>query len=660
MFRSLSIRSKLLVMVLMPMLVAAFFMVSSLWQSFQTVGTLNQAEALERLATSANALVHELQKERGASALFLSSGGKRFRSELSSQRRTTQQMLNDYQQQVLVASDAVDSGQLQAQLNRLNSKLSRLDGIRQGASALSIPTAEAIGFYTALNAELLKLNGLMSTLVDDVPLSNRVSAYLNFLQSKERAGIERAVLSGVFANGQFTPASYQRFVTLLAEQNSYFKVYRSFVHDSLAQQVSSIVSGNAVSEVERIRQLALAQSAAQYPDAADWFRLSTERINKLKEAEDVLAEDVLAYVEQARGDAVSSLVLMLVVAVVSALVTVLVVSMQLRMISRQISSLGQAMSRIREQSDLTSRAESHTQDELGQLAVDFNEMVLALAALATNVGKASRELSGMVSEIHTVSHEVNDEVQSGLLQTDQVAAAVNEMEAAVQDVARNSSSTADQSQAAHTAANEGERLVEQANRNMQTLSQEITQSMDVIQQVAADSEEIGGVLDVINGVAEQTNLLALNAAIEAARAGEQGRGFAVVADEVRTLAQKTAQSTSQIQAMIERLQGRSRQAVSAMTDSQSCATETASSFDDILDQLRNITMQSSQVSDMNLQNAAATEQQSATVDEINGNVADIQQRYHRANDSVARLKSTSDSLDQVAEQLSEDVRRFIV
>jgi methyl-accepting chemotaxis protein len=182
----------------------------------------------------------------------------------------------------------------------------------------------------------------------------------------------------------------------------------------------------------------------------------------------------------------------------------------------------------------------------------------------------------------------------------------------------------------------------------------------VIKSVADNSNEIGSILDVINGVATQTNLLALNAAIEAARAGEQGRGFAVVADEVRSLAHKTSESTSRIQQMIEQLQQRSQEGVEAMLSSEACADTTVIGFNGLFEQLKNITAQSSELSGMNLQNAAATEEQSATVEEVNRNIEFIQQSYHSTNKNASQLKQTAESLDSVAKRLMDDVSRFVV
>lgn len=649
-------------MVLLPILIASFFMVADLRHFYQVYTTMSKADVLGSIATKANSLVHEVQRERGASALYLDSKGKKFESEMLRQRRITDQVLNAYYTDISMLQEKIESADMHALISQIRSSLSRLSSIRNEVSSQRIKASAAVDYYTQTNKYLLDISSLISTLVNDAEFSNLVSAYVNFLESKERAGIERAVLSSIFAKDEASAGDIEKFVTLLAEQNTYLDVYEGFVSKDVERDINSLLSGESISEVKRIRDQVLHNNSGSgfNVDPTYWFRMASNRIDRLKDAEVILSTQVLEYISQARAAALSDLLGLVIIAVVSVTGMLIVVGYLLKRINWQIRVLTAAMLKIREHSDLTSRAESGSRDELGKLAIDFNAMVVALGGLASSVGEASRDLSGMVSEIHAVSDSVNSEVQSGLAQADSVAVAVSQMEAAVQGVVETSSNTAHKSRAAHAAATEGEKLVTAATRVMQRLSGEMSGSMQVIEQVAADSKDIGGVLDVINGIAEQTNLLALNAAIEAARAGEQGRGFAVVADEVRTLASKTAESTLQIQSMIEQLQGRSELAVRSMTDSKACAAETASSFDQILTQLKEITHQSSQVSDMNIQNATATEQQSATVDDINSNVIDIQSRYHQANASVSRLKTTSLSLGSVASRLSGEVSQFVV
>lgn len=208
-------------------------------------------------------------------------------------------------------------------------------------------------------------------------------------------------------------------------------------------------------------------------------------------------------------------------------------------------------------------------------------------------------------------------------ETDQVATAINEMTATIQEVARNTQRTADEAGLASNEANNGKNLVNNTMRTIKNLVNEVEQATEVIRSVEADSHNISGILDVIRNVSEQTNLLALNAAIEAARAGEHGRGFAVVADEVRTLANRTREATVEIQATIEKLQASSQDAVSVMELSRNHVNESVKQTHQVVDSLDNITNIVNNIHDMSTQIATAVEEQSAVSEEINRSVVTI-------------------------------------
>ncbi|WP_161601744.1 methyl-accepting chemotaxis protein [Paraglaciecola polaris] len=621
---------------------------------------MSQAQKLGGLATTASQLVHELQKERGFSAGYLGSKGLKFSNELNTQLAATNNRLANYQQFVAQLEHDHYDPRLASVLSSIGQRMDKISNMRRDIRQQTLPVGDAIGYYTETNAVLLGISSIISTTIEDPRISNQVSAYLNFLQSKERAGIERAVLSNTFSAGKFANGDYQKFITLLSEQVTYMNVFVDFASPTQAAALDKVVTGQDVTDVKRMRQIALQQQDNFGIAATQWFKVATGRINQLKAFENLLAEQLVQSIDDAKAAAVSNLQWLIALSALMLMISLSLSFILLRQIGQQINSLSQAMMEVQQQSNLTARAKQLSKDELGVLAADFNEMVTHVASLTSNVRNASHDLVKIVSEISTITNTVDQEVRSGLSQTEQVAVAINEMEAAVQEVAANCAGTADKSRQANDAANNGELLVNEASEKVTKLSSEIDQTKNIIQLVADDSDEIGSILDVINGVADQTNLLALNAAIEAARAGEQGRGFAVVADEVRSLAKKTAESTARIKGMIEQLQSRSKQAVQAMLNSQESTNQTVVGFKGVLTQLENITSQSSQLSDMNLQNAAATEQQSATVDEVNRNIINIQQTYLSTNENAALLKKSACTLDSVAKLLDEEVSRFIV
>jgi methyl-accepting chemotaxis protein len=247
-----------------------------------------------------------------------------------------------------------------------------------------------------------------------------------------------------------------------------------------------------------------------------------------------------------------------------------------------------------------------------------------------------------------------------MAEIDLVATAVHEMTATAQDVARNATQAAQAANHADDAANQGMRIVHNTSASISELAVEIGRAVSVVQTLAKDSENINAILTAIRGIAEQTNLLALNAAIEAARAGEQGRGFAVVADEVRNLAQKTQQATEEIQTMIQQLQSGTRQVVKVMEDSQSKTDESVGHASEAAQALETITKAVSVINDMNTQIASAAEEQSAVADDINRNVINIGQVANEVAGGADESSQASAELTKLAEQQRRLINQFRV
>ncbi|WP_422588584.1 methyl-accepting chemotaxis protein [Pseudomonas sp.] len=241
-----------------------------------------------------------------------------------------------------------------------------------------------------------------------------------------------------------------------------------------------------------------------------------------------------------------------------------------------------------------------------------------------------------------------------------VATAVHEMTATAQDVARNATHAAEAASHADQAANNGKSIVHSTSQAIAALASEIGRAVTVVQTLAKDSENINAILVAIRGIAEQTNLLALNAAIEAARAGEQGRGFAVVADEVRNLAQKTQQATEEIQAMIQQLQHGTREVVKVMEDSQAKTDDSVKHAAEAAQALESITQAVSVINDMNTQIASAAEEQSAVAEDINRNVTNIGQVANEVASGADEASQASAELTKLAEQQRRLINQFRV
>jgi methyl-accepting chemotaxis protein len=329
-----------------------------------------------------------------------------------------------------------------------------------------------------------------------------------------------------------------------------------------------------------------------------------------------------------------------------------------------VAPLNQALNAMAEivggDGDLTRRLDDSTQDEIGKLAHGFNMFASVVHHIIKEIMGYTDRLNHSADRLTVITEETSQGAERQQQQTDEVVTAVNEMAATGQEVAKNTGAAAEAAQHADVAAADGRRVVGKTIEVIDALARDVAKAAEVINRLEHDSEAIGGVLDVIRGIAEQTNLLALNAAIEAARAGEQGRGFAVVADEVRTLASRTQESTAEIQSMIERLQAGAREAVGVMEKGKSSADQSVTQAAKAGTSLETISQAVATINQMNIQIASAAEEQNAVAEEINRSVVAISQITDQTAAGAQQTASASNELNQLAEQITGLVRQFKV
>jgi methyl-accepting chemotaxis protein len=310
--------------------------------------------------------------------------------------------------------------------------------------------------------------------------------------------------------------------------------------------------------------------------------------------------------------------------------------------------------------DMTGQPPEPRHDEFGQLLLALGKTRGNLQALIGSIGGITAQLASASDELSAVTEQTSAGVSSQRQETDQVATAMHEMTATVQEVARNAEEASSAAQRADQQAVKGNTVVQRALSQIDRLSNEVTLSAEAMTQLNQETDGISTVLTVINGIAEQTNLLALNAAIEAARAGEAGRGFAVVADEVRGLAQRTQQSTAQIEALIATLQKGARTASGMMDSSSTLARDTVTLAREVGTELQAITETVSIIQAMNQQIATAAEQQSSVAEEINRSVLSVRDVADQSAEAARETAASTARLAQLGSELQTMIGRFKV
>ncbi|WP_445945410.1 methyl-accepting chemotaxis protein [Shewanella sp.] len=648
-----------LVLVILPPLVA-LFLYGSLYtfDKYQTAHSFEQTGILTELAVVNSKLVHEVQKERGMSAGFIASNGSAFADVLPAQRRLTDS-------QIVLFNQTVDSSELtQGMLvfvTKVRQDLQTLSQTRQQVDSLSMPLADAVSYYTHINSDLLAVVDGIARRGKNRELAIKVAAFGAFLQLKERAGIERAVLSATFGQAGFKDGMYVRFITLMSEQNTYLERFKALATTSLRDDVTRLLTQHqSMQEVERLRGLALSQDRLkiQAQSSQDWFKTASERINLLAEFDGKLGANLLSMARKKQLEASSHMwtaiiILFVTVALISFLSMTVsqYLHVSLKTIYNQITHAGHNF-------DLSTRIHHQSQDEFGQLSQAFNGMMDDFESVIATVRQNASQLMQAVEQMNGFASKLQNDVSQGSSEADQVASAMTEMSATVSQIAANAVQASEASAAASKEAVEGNQEVDKTSKAIKKLAIDISEAADAIKTLDNDVHGIVAILDVISGISEQTNLLALNAAIEAARAGEQGRGFAVVADEVRTLAQRTQSSTMDIKNMTEKLKSGAAFAVQAMERGQVQASDSVKEVEYAGAELQQIVSHVQIIDSMNEQIATATHEQSMVAEDVNRNAMQISEVYRQTQEVASAISALNDNLLSNASEMSTQVRKF--
>jgi len=619
---NLGFKQKLFLLVLLPLIFCIYFSLVNLSSIINEKNQLSEAQEFLSLAVVNNALVHELQKERGTTAVFVGTQGERFANKMKTQRRLTDQAHNKMKNALSVYNS--ENNEINSIISSIKSELSKLNSIRNQVDNLSISLGDALSYYTKQNNKMLSLTGYFVNLSPKATVKYSV-AYYNFIEAKERAGIERAVVSGGFAKDKFTAAAFQKFISLKAKQETYLEQFLANISSDIKLSFESKMNNQAVGEVTKMRDIAMTVGSQGpfHVDASFWFDNATKRINLLKDIEDQQSSTFLKQVNILLDKANSTVILNLVIVIVAITITLLVALYVLKNLLRQLKEISDVMVEAKDQQNLSVRAQVLSSDELGQVAAAVNDTFATFSGAIDQINSSSIQLSASAQQSATTINSNSQSIQLQRDETAQVATAIEEMSATVQEVSRNISDAMSATHQVNDKAIESQTVVGDSLNTISGLVDEVNQISELISGLHTTSSTISSVIDVIKGIADQTNLLALNAAIEAARAGEQGRGFAVVADEVRTLAQRTQSSTVEIESIINKLQNEANNANVVISGSRERANESIEGAHKIESSLTEIVTSISDINLMIEQIASATGEQVMVTQEINQNVNDI-------------------------------------
>ncbi|TYL47004.1 methyl-accepting chemotaxis protein [Marinomonas sp. IMCC 4694] len=655
MFSNLKVSQSIAIIGVLPSLFAIIlvaFLVTDLNKRVEE-GLL--AEDMVKLSTVFDGVAHNFAVERGLSAGFLGSKGANGGDALMAQRKVADKAESTLRNLSADAFDVLTTEQLDGLRTPVLLQLKGKAQTRQKVEALAVNNG-AFDFYSEVNRR--SLNAIQQVILDirNRDIAKALEARLSLLWMKERAGQYRGALNGVYAAQATTLKRQSQIAVFIEDEQHQLEYFNSIAPDNEVQMLRQIEQNEKWKAVDKATQAFLAMSdvsSVQGPDG--WFALATAKIGLIKgvadkasEGVNTLSADLASHSELYRNGLIIVFVLLI--------TPIILLAFRLsRSLTKRVEDISQALSNVSSNRNLVGRIENTSNDELGEIIQYLNvhlDHLRSSFGLMVEMATESKESMNVLSGF---SRSALKETKDQFNQTDLMAAAVEEMSLTSNTISQDMQSSAQATDSIREQSTKGSERMQTILQSIAHLSSEVEGGYKAVQSVTGHTEEISSILQTIESIAEQTNLLALNAAIEAARAGEQGRGFAVVADEVRTLAKRTQSSTEEIRSMISALVSSGKSALASMDQCASMATDTSNVVSDNVSMMQGLFDAIEALAQTIERVATSSEEQSQVSEEINKNIQNVS---HRSQTILDLVNKTDDGAGQ-AKQRFDDVLKEI-
>lgn len=660
MLNNINLKAKIFILVTLPLLAMSVLIVIALYKNYSMLKNDRQLQVQIFISTKLSALVHELQKERGLSAGFLSSKGANFGNELRAQRALTDNALADFSASVERSSLSIEHRKF---LENGFNALKALSATRQNAdSALNNPPLQAtISYYTSTISSLLHTIAESTKLVNESETTMQMFSYMNFLYGKESAGLERATANAIFAaNNPASAMQYETFISLLTKQEVYNNAFLDFGDKKSIDLFNSVQHAPSTQKVDEMRGV-IKQNylKGNYGIPANlWFDTITQKIELLKGVEDNIANNLSANLIAKTSAQQSYFYKILTLAIVVLIATITLCVLITRNILLNLERVNAKLNFIITNKAINEKITINSTDEVGKMAGSVNTFLRYVNDIFSKIFGAIKSNQGIVAILSQVSENIEQKVaQVQQISEDNTALGATSRKNIDKSIEL-SKLAQDELQKVLQNAGQTRKIIENIGKEILTNANKEKSNSERIQGLAKEAESIQIVLTSITEIAEQTNLLALNAAIEAARAGEHGRGFAVVADEVRKLAERTGKAVNETGVVIKTILQSIDEVIKDMNESSS-SMEQLSSDSSVMQE--NIATLSNIINGTIRQFALSQEMVNKVNDSvsalINNGVA-IDSNIKELVSISKRCQETSDNLQAKTEDLNKSISEF--